>query len=440
MHPTESSPRSVSSAEVIQTILQLITARELAQSAALLQAVAPMAQQDPRFHTLQMMQAEACGQPDQALEAARTAVRLAPHWGPAQLDLALLLGRLGRCEEALAQARKALGMVQVGLPELQQLIDLAHQAQDRAQAAQWLQQALRIEPGHRLHQQLLAADLSALGQHAQATALFDQLLLGDPDDEEALLGRAHALLHAGQRAAALRDWSALLARQPDNPAWQYYHALAQGQTPSTQPSALVGSLFDHMATSFDQHLVQRLHYQLPQQLARQLLQWHPDRRLHLLDLGCGTGLLGAALGPIDGDLGGVDVSAGMLALAARHGVYQQLQQGNLLELLAAMAPGRYQVVAALDVFIYVGALQQVVPACARLLAPGGRLVFSCESAEPHEADLVLRSSGRYAHQQQQVLALCRASGLQQIEVQPVALRLEAGRPLPGFLLVAQRPG
>ena len=57
MHPTESSPRSVSSAEVIQTILQLITARELAQAVALLQAVAPMAQQDPRFHTLQMMQA-----------------------------------------------------------------------------------------------------------------------------------------------------------------------------------------------------------------------------------------------------------------------------------------------------------------------------------------------------------------------------------------------
>ena len=34
MHPTESSPRSVSSAEVIQTILQLITARELAQNRA----------------------------------------------------------------------------------------------------------------------------------------------------------------------------------------------------------------------------------------------------------------------------------------------------------------------------------------------------------------------------------------------------------------------
>ena len=45
MHPTESSPRSVSSAEVIQTILQLITARELAQSAALLQAVAKGRQQ-----------------------------------------------------------------------------------------------------------------------------------------------------------------------------------------------------------------------------------------------------------------------------------------------------------------------------------------------------------------------------------------------------------
>ena len=120
------TPTTVSSDMVIQRIMQLITDRQLDQAATLLDAVAAVAHQDPRFHTLHMMLAEARQQPEQALAAARTAVQKAPHWGPAQLDLALLLGRLGRHEEALVQARHALALAPGQLPVLQSLIDLAH--------------------------------------------------------------------------------------------------------------------------------------------------------------------------------------------------------------------------------------------------------------------------------------------------------------------------
>ena len=431
---------TVSSDMVIQRIMQLIADRQLDQAGAMLDAVAAFAQQDPRFHTLQMMLAEARQQPEQALAAARTAVQKAPHWGPAQLDLALLLGRLGRHEEALVQARHALALAPGQLPVLQSLIDLAHQANDLPQAVQWLTQALALEPGHRLHLRLLAGDLSVMGDNAHAIPLFDQLVNSDATDEEALLGRAQALLAAGRLGESLRDWDALLLRQPGNATWQYHREVARGRTPATQPTGMVAEIFDQMAGTFDLHLVQRLQYQLPQQVAGLLLQWHPDRRASVLDLGCGTGLLGASLGALDGGLVGVDASARMLERAARHGVYAQLHHGSLMDVLETTPDARYQVVAALDVFIYLGALDAVIPAISRILAPGGRLVFSCEQALPQEPPWVLRPSGRYAHQQQAVEALCRAAGLEQIEVRQVDLRLQAGEAVKGFLLVARKPG
>jgi predicted TPR repeat methyltransferase len=51
---------------------------------------------------------------------------------------------------------------------------------------------------------------------------------------------------------------------------------------------------------FDQHLVGGLGYRLPKLVAERILQWHADRKLNVLDLGCGTGLLGVCLGRIDG--------------------------------------------------------------------------------------------------------------------------------------------
>ena len=434
-----SNTTTVSSDMVIQKIMSLITDRQLDQAGTMLDAVAAFAQQDPRFHTLHMMLAEARQQPEQALAAARTAVQKAPLWGPTQLDLALLLGRLGRHEEALVQARHALALAPGQLPVLQSLIDLAHQANDLPQAVQWLTQALALEPGHRLHQRLLAGDLSVMGDTTRAIPLFDQLVDSGPEDEEALLGRAHALLAAGRLDEALRDWDALLQRQPGNSTWQYYREVARGQTPATQPTGMVGALFDQMAGTFDMHLVRRLQYQLPQQVARLLLQWHPDRRLAALDLGCGTGLLGACLGAVAGPLVGVDASARMLERAGQHGVYAQLHHGSIMDVLAGTPEASYQAVVALDVFIYVGALEDVIPACAWVLAPGGRLVFSCERALDAEPPLVLRPSGRYAHRQQEVEALCHAAGLTQIEVQDVDVRLEAGAPVKGFLVVARKP-
>ncbi|MEM9796499.1 MAG: methyltransferase domain-containing protein [Pseudomonadota bacterium] len=65
----------------------------------------------------------------------------------------------------------------------------------------------------------------------------------------------------------------------------------------------------------------------PQRLAAMLQRLLPDRSAPILDFGCGTGLSGAAANAAGyTDLHGQDISAGMLDVARRKGVYTTLTE------------------------------------------------------------------------------------------------------------------
>ena len=185
-------------------------------------------------------------------------------------------------------------------------------------------------------------------------------------------------------------------------------------------------------------MVRDLRYQLPKKVADLILEKYPDRKLNLLDLGCGTGLLGVCLGRLDGFAIGVDVSEKMLEQASRHQVYDRFHNVNLLDALRDTPADMYEVLTALDVFIYVGDLTQAIADAHRIAKPGGYLIFSCEQASAHEAPWVLRQSKRYAHERQHVEQLCRTAGFSEVSMHDITLRYEGGQPIEGYWVVAQK--
>ncbi len=225
---------------------------------------------------------------------------------------------------------------------------------------------------------------------------------------------------------------------PDEAVRQFREAVARGETPPTQPAVLVAELFDGLAERFEKHLVGRLQYRVPHRVADIVLDRHPERRLDLLDLGCGTGLLGMCLGRLDGDLVGVDLSARMLDQAAPLGVYGRLRQGDALAELRDTAAERYDCIAACDVFIYVGDLSELIPAAFRALRSGGALIFSCEEAQAAEGPMRLRTSGRYAHSRASTTSLCRQAGFADCRFEDIVLRLEADSPIGGYIAIAEK--
>ena len=336
--------------------------------------------QDPRVFMLGGLLAEKAGNVQGAFDALRKSVSLAPDWGPGLLELALLLARQNQFKEAVETAEKVAALEPKNLMVLAGVVDIAHRAGHKEMAIKHLRRGLVLVPGDLQLSQLLAQDLSALNQHEEALQLWTALIEANPKNEPALLGRVKTLLAAGKPAKAVADTTTLLALAPGDSVYAYYNALAHGITPAHQPVELNRQLFDGMAEVYDQHTVRGLRYQLPKIVGDKILARYPEKRLNVLDLGCGTGLLGVCLGRIDGFLIGVDVSTKMIEQAARHNVYDRFHTVNLLEALEATPAALYEVITALDVFIYTGDLGQTIPNAHRILLPAGDLYFSCETA------------------------------------------------------------
>jgi predicted TPR repeat methyltransferase len=197
-------------------------------------------------------------------------------------------------------------------------------------------------------------------------------------------------------------------------------------------------IFDNYADRFDAHLLGALQYRVPQHVADLIRRRTPSLNVDVLDLGCGTGLIGAELGRVDGSLVGVDLSAKMLEKASLLGIYSDLKQADLLDELHQAPPVSFDYVIATDVFIYVGELTEVIPAAFACLRGSGALIFSCESTNEAEGDLVLRASKRYAHSRTSIESLCRNAGFSRCSFDTVDLRLENNAPIVGFITLAEK--
>jgi predicted TPR repeat methyltransferase len=270
--------------------------------------------------------------------------------------------------------------------------------------------------------------------HGAAVDLFNQTLELVPDWLAALSGLADARAALGEIEAA----SAILTRIAGlDPAGVFgaplrLAALGLAPMPSSPPEAYVRDLFDDYADRFESALVDTLDYQTPWQLADAVFALRPGGFPRALDLGCGTGLMGQVIRDRTGYLEGVDLSPGMLEQARVKGLYDHLAIGDVLAHLHA-AKGRFDLIVAADVFVYVGDLADVFQAVARRLNPGGIFAFSVEAGEGDA--LILRDSLRYAHGPGYIDRLAADAHLRTLRRDSAALRLDRGRPVDGFLIV-----
>ena len=91
-----------------------------------------------------------------------------------------------------------------------------------------------------------------------------------------------------------------------------------GNTTTTAPRDHVEKLFDGYAQKFDASLIKKLDYQIPKSLSKMVMSSkHDDSLGNILDLGCGTGLLGVELNQYCKNIEGIDLSNCMLDQAKK---------------------------------------------------------------------------------------------------------------------------
>jgi predicted TPR repeat methyltransferase len=278
-------------------------------------------------------------------------------------------------------------------------------------AAELLEQALELTPGYASAWFALGELREKLGDVTGAIAAYGKAREADPED----------------RHGALLNLVRLKAVET-----------------SGMPPAYVRTLFDHYAADFDRALTEGLNYQAPALLLAAVetaarTSGRPARFTAMLDLGCGTGLAGAAFRAKVDRLVGVDLSPGMIGGARAKDIYGRLEVGDLLDFLAAEKAGghKYDLIVAADVFAYMPDLALVAAATAAVLAPGGIFAFTVET---HDGEgVVLGEALRFAHSASHIRAAVKDAGLELLGLDSAATRTEKGLPVPGLVAVAQAP-
>lgn len=306
-------------------------------------------------------------------------------------------------------------------------------------------EALAISSGDLIadRRYFIATDLAGRGDLAAAIDVLCQALERAPRFDAAwfALGELHAL--SGDSAAAIAAFRQLLALDPRDRlgAALWLSRLSGAPVPAEMSPSYVRLLFDQYAAHFDGALLELLRYRGPQLLRDAIASLAAKRARRdafgrALDLGCGTGLAGAALSDWCTTLIGVDLSPAMIEVARRKAIYSALSIGDMVDFLAHEAAASADLVIAADAVVYVRDIAALLRAVGAVLVPGGLFAFSVET---HGGSGVVLGDGlRYAHAASNVYAAVTGAGLRLAWLRSGSVRVEQGEPVPGLIIIAER--
>jgi len=142
---------------------------------------------------------------------------------------------------------------------------------------------------------ILAYIFDRLNNYKEAIKCCQKALLLKPDLEKALHILAFALLKSGQHEKAKVALEELTEKfQAPVEAEYILAAFNEDGQPEQSPEEYVRTVFDGYAENFENNLVNVLKYNVPETLNVAIRKLLPENssQLKVIDLGCGTGLMG----------------------------------------------------------------------------------------------------------------------------------------------------
>lgn len=379
---------------------------------------------------------------------ASDAVILAPGNGRAKAVLGVVLLEMNRPEDAVPCLREAVAAEPRHAPCVRAYATALERCGDPAAAAQALADGIRAVPGDATLRTAAIMVAMRARDFAGAAEMAEAARRDGVADAQVFGLRGHALSSLGRHAEATASYAEALKLAPEDPYVRHLVAAAGLLPQSTRaPAPYLETVFDGYAQRFESHLI-GLHYRVPGLLRAALLSLRPELGEGVptgpvLDLGCGTGLMGVVLSDLSmGPLTGVDVSDGMLREAATKELYASLVHGEL-EAFLAQDGQDWPLILAADVFCYFGVLEDAMRLCHARLAPGGLLLFTVEEMpEPGPEDIAkgwrLGRQGRFSHHADYIARVAAETGFALRLMQREGLRSEAGAEVAGLVVALER--
>jgi len=279
---------------------------------------------------------------------------------------------------------------------------------------------------------------SALGEALRASnhlpAAIGELqraLRLDPHLLEARIALGAAWLDAGEAEKALEFWRGIAHEERTSELAAMMADAERVLSAARSDARYVRQLFDQFSADYDTRMLEQLGYRAPLILREfaSFLGFGGTSRHTILDLGCGTGLMGEAVKDWARRLDGIDLSPRMIEAARGSRNYDELHVADICAWLDT--PGRnYELIFAADTVVYLGDLASLFISVRTRLADGGGFLFTVERKEG--GGFELGSKRRWRHSENYLRAAAEHARLEMSGMMPCEPRREAGQPVEGW--------
>lgn len=353
------------------------------------------------------------------------AYKLNPHNATAALHIADLETENGNFAEAEKFYRKALENDMHNVQAHANLANLLCKRKRTLEALEEYRAAVRLAPEMPELSYNLAIILKTLEEYEQALALmFNAFYLAPQHIDWSLnIAETITLFYGNAPEKALKIAENWYNKMPENIVAKHLWAALNGKNADdeTEYNRL---LFDSFAENYE-NVLHNINYAVVDKIA----EIAPDLNGKILDLGCGTGLIGLKLKNPDNTFYGVDLSKAMLQKANQKNVYKVLEQADAVAYLQ-QHKNEFSAIVAADVFCYFGNLEKLLKEAAPT-----KIIFSIESDLQTE-NYKIQPNGRYKHNLLYVENILKSVGYTNIKSYPLVLRKENNKNVDGLIFTA----
>lgn len=257
----------------------------------------------------------------------------------------------------------------------------------------------------------LAGCYRSCGREPEALRSYLEILDLDPGHLPSLNNAAYLFHKRGETDMARKLYRRILESDPDHAAADHMLAALSGLERGAAPESYVRDVFDQFADHYENSLRNDLGYRLPEQLVDFYRSMHLEQGIaRLLDLGCGTGLVGERFASFCRFMTGVDLSEKMVDAAREKNLYDSLHVSEIVSFLEYNQQPAYDLMISADVLPYLGDLAPVFSAARRCAAAGAHYLFSVEHDGSETDRPQLLKSGRFSHSPRYIESTAEAAG------------------------------
>lgn len=307
------------------------------------------------------------------------------------------------------------------------------------EALRYYDNVLRENPNHVDALYLKGGVLVQLEEFSRATKWLKKCLNIQEDVSAAHHNLGYAYLELGEFDLAEKHLSRAYELNPEKAATKFYLEMAQKRNNNKSSPDYIKQLYEAGATKFEELLVGNLKYNAPKKLMDSLNRYLTSPAKKVLDLGCGTGLMGVELAPYCEEIVGVDIAENMVREARKKNCYSELLVTPIDDYLEN-TNASFDMITAADVFIYLGPLETTFAGMKKRLEKGGLLGFTTEKlGEDEPEDTWLNEdTNRYRYKDSYIRRLADEYGFEVLSLEGDVSRYENKKPVPASYVILRR--